>query len=431
MPIVYLGLGSNVGDRRANIEAALGRLGKVPGIAVQQVSKLRETEPVGGPRQGPYLNGACRISCALTPHGLLSVLKAIEGEAGRDPRAPRNSPRVIDLDILLFGDEEIDTRDLVVPHPRLWEREFVATPLAELGVEAAELERPAVPRIVAGSEAFQQLNTGWLRGGCDTGLVPTMGALHQGHASLMRRARRECHRVAATIFVNPLQFAPGEDLQNYPRTLEKDLQVLREEGVDAVFVPGEDAVYPEGFASRIQVGSEALGLEAATRPTHFAGVATVVAKLLALARPTFAYFGRKDAQQLAVVRRLVKDLGFPVGIRECAIVREADGLAVSSRNVYLSTKDRDAAPVLHRALCAMRDLHKSGQRNLDALLDCGRTILAAEPRCQLDYLELRQEGNLETLPTGPVERGRILVAACFRKTRLIDNMSLVAGDEPA
>jgi len=435
MPIVYLGLGSNLGDRQANIETALARLGEVPGISVQQVSDLRETTAVGGPPQGPYLNGVCRIACALTPHGLLSVLKTIEAEAGRDHGAPRNSPRPVDLDILLFGDERIDDRDLVVPHPRLWEREFVTTPLAELGVDVGALQRRTVPQVVAESEAFAVLNTAWLRGGCVTGLVPTMGALHQGHASLLQQARRECDRVAATIFVNPKQFGPREDLAEYPRTLETDLSVLRNEGVDAVFVPNEAAVYPEGFASNISVGDEACGLEGSTRPTHFAGVATVVAKLLAVARPTFAYFGRKDAQQLAVVQRLVGDLGFPVGIRECAIVREADGLAMSSRNAYLSPEDRAAAPVLHRTLCAIRELHQSGERNMDALLERGRNMIAAQPRCRLDYLELRREGALTELGPGPVKQGRILVAATLgvdgpRPTRLIDNMSLVASDEP-
>jgi len=434
MATVYLGLGSNQGDRQAHIEAALARLNQVPGISVQRVSKLRETAPAGPP-QAPFLNGACRISCALTPHGLLSVLKAIEVEAGRDLAAPRNSPRPLDLDILLFGEEEIDAKDLVVPHPRLWEREFVTAPLSELGI-AVDAMRPPALRVLSECEAFQALCTSWLHGGCVTGLVPTMGALHAGHGSLLRQARGECDRVAATIFVNPLQFGPAEDLAEYPRTLEADLELLRRDGIDAVFVPVEAQVYPQGFASRISVGSAAEGLEGLVRPTHFAGVATVVAKLLALARPTLAYFGRKDAQQLAVVRRLVRDLGFPVGIRECAIVREDDGLALSSRNAYLSREDRTAAPVLHRALCAIRELHQSGERDAEALLQRGRAILAAEPRCQLDYLELRKEGSLEVLPPGAVEQGRILVAAVFgrdgpRPTRLIDNMSLLASDEPS
>ncbi|MHC4077492.1 MAG: pantoate--beta-alanine ligase [Planctomycetota bacterium] len=433
--VVYLGLGSNMGDRQAHIETALARLDTVPGVSVQQVTDLRETEPCGGPPQGSYLNGAARLACGLSPHALLGVLKQLEQVAGRDLLAPPNSPRPLDLDILLFGDERIDDRDLVVPHPRLWEREFVRTPLTELGVDVDAVERWERPQLVSEPEVFAALNTAWLRGGCTTGLVPTMGALHEGHAALLRQARFECDRVAATIFVNPLQFGPSEDFGNYPRTLHADLLVLRSEGVDAVFVPTGDAVYPEGFASGISVGAEAAAMEGATRAGHFEGVVTVVAKLFALARPTFAYFGRKDAQQLAVIRRMTKDLGFPVGIRECATVRAADGLAVSSRNSYLSPADRAAAPVLHRALAAMRTLHQAGERDMEALLSCGRDVIRTEPEVCLDYLELRREGSLAELSPGPVEQGRILVAALLgkdgpRPTRLIDNMSLAPSDEP-
>ncbi len=438
--IVYLGLGSNLGDRQAHIETALGRLDTVPGVSVQQVSGLRETEPVDTPPDvghRRYLNGVARLSCGLGAQALLAVLKELEHQAGRDHTAPPNSPRPLDLDILLFGPERIDERDLVVPHPRMWEREFVRTPLAELGVDVGALEQsewPLAPRLVKTPEALGALHGAWLRGGCTVGLVPTMGALHRGHAALLQMARRECDRVTATIFVNPLQFGAGEDFSAYPRSLEQDLKMLRSEGTDAVFVPDTAAVmYPDGFASTVGVGEEAMGMEAVSRPGHFEGVATVVAKLFAMATPTHAYFGRKDAQQLAVVRRLTRDLSFGIQIRECPIVREPDGLAVSSRNVYLLPEDRAAAPVLSRAMVAMRERHQAGERDKESLLQCGREIIAAEPRVQLDYLELRCEGSLRELGPGPVEHGRILVAVFLAKdgprpTRLIDNMSLVPSD---
>ncbi|MFY9344981.1 MAG: pantoate--beta-alanine ligase [Planctomycetota bacterium] len=271
----------------------------------------------------------------------------------------------------------------------------------------------------------------WLAGDCTVGLVPTMGSLHRGHASLIERARTECDRVLATIFVNPLQFGPHEDFAAYPRDLVGDVALCRAAGADAVFAPSVAAMYEPGFASNVAVGREAAGMEGALRPGHFAGVATVVARLFALCRPHRAYFGEKDAQQLAVVRRLVRDLGFPLQVVPCPIVRDADGLALSSRNVYLGTADRAAAPVLYRALRAACERFAQGDRDRDRLLAQVRAVLAVEPRAQVEYVELRDEGDLAELPPGPVAGGRLLVAARFvdgkRPVRLLDNMSLAPG----
>ena len=301
------------------------------------------------------------------------------------------------------------------------------TPLRELGVE---LPRDvAGPEVIAGSDEFAALNFGWLRAGRVTGLVPTMGALHRGHLSLVRRARAECDRVSVSIFVNPLQFGAGEDFAAYPRDLDSDLAALADEGVDAVFAPEPDQLYPSGFCSRVEVGAAAVGMEGSARPGHFSGVATVVGKLLGLARPHFAYFGQKDAQQLAVVRRMVADLGLCCVIRPCPIVREDDGLALSSRNAYLSAADRSASSVLYRALCRARELHAAGERDAEALRAAARAVLDAEPRCRVDYLELRAADDLLPLGDGPVERACLLVAARFgsdgpRETRLLDNIAL-------
>jgi pantoate--beta-alanine ligase len=411
----YLGVGANLGARQDNIRAAIERLRAAPGIVVEAVSALHETEPVGGPPQGAFLNGAVRLRTHLTPHALLAVCQAIERECGREPTPARNQPRPLDFDILLFGDRTIDSKALRVPHPRMFEREFVLAPLRELGVDVAALPRPKTgPQVVHAGDDFAALCSTWWRGGCSIGLVPTMGALHAGHASLVQRARAECDRVAATIFVNPLQFAAHEDLTRYPRPFAADLALLAQEDVDVVFAPGDAAMYPPGFASRVAVGAEAAGMEGAVRPGHFAGVATVVAKLFAIARPTHAYFGEKDAQQLSVIERLVADLGFPVTIRRCPTVREPDGLALSSRNVYLGAEDRAAAPVLHRALAAVCAAWREGQRDPQTLAGLGAAIVTAEPRAALDYFEVRG--------------GRAYVAARLgsggRSTRLIDNMVL-------
>jgi pantoate--beta-alanine ligase len=430
---VFLALGANLGQPRSSFECALERLAAVPGVDVVTTSEWIETEPVDAPPDSPkFLNGVAELRVTLTPSALLSICRQLEIEAGRDHDAPRNGPRPLDLDILLFGDRVVDTRDLVIPHPRMFDREFVMQPLAEL-TDVDLLKRPERPAVIRDEDAFAACTAGWTRGGCTIGLVPTMGALHEGHVSLMRLARAECDRVAATIFVNPLQFAPNEDLGAYPRTFDTDVEILREIGVDAVFAPDPASMYGEGFCSRVAVGAEAQTMEGTTRLTHFEGVTTVVAKLFSVARPSHAYFGQKDAQQVAVIRRMTVDLSFPLELRIGPIVREPDGLAMSSRNVYLSADDRQAATVLIRGLRAARDAHRSGVRDADALLAAARGVIDAESAVRLDYLELRADGDLLPLPPGPVADARLLVAGFLgengaRAVRLLDNLSLI-GDE--
>ncbi len=432
----YLGLGANQGDREANLRAALAALAAVPGIRVLQVSALRESELLGdGPAQPTFLNGVAAIATVLSPQALLSVCKAAEAAAGRRLPAAKNQPRPLDLDLLLYGDQRIDTRELVVPHPRLRERPFVVEPLRELGVELAVVDElsPRRPRVVRTATEFAAICAEWREGGAMIGLVPTMGALHRGHDSLLRRARAECDRVAATIFVNPLQFAAGEDLAAYPRDFAGDLGLCAAADVDVVFAPDASAMYAPGFCSSIAVGVEAMGMEGALRPTHFQGVATVVARLFALSGPHRAYFGKKDAQQVAVIRRLVADLGFPVRLVECPIVRESDGLALSSRNVYLGAADRKAAAVLYRALRQAQQAFRGGRCDRDELVAVATAVIRGEPRAQLDYLELRSEGALQPLPPGSVAAGRLLVAARFvdsvRPVRLLDNLALEDAPE--
>ncbi len=255
------------------------------------------------------------------------------------------------------------------------------------------------------------------------GLVPTMGALHEGHLSLVRAAREECSTVAASIFVNPTQFGAGEDFDRYPRPLAADLAALEAEGVDFAFTPPAEEMYPPGFASTVHVEGPALPLEGAARPGHFDGVATVVTKLLTQSTPDRAYFGRKDAQQVAVVTRLVRDLDLPVEIVALPTVREADGLAVSSRNAYLSPEQRTAAPALYRALAAARDLFRAGKQDSPAVEDACRRIIEADPLIDaVDYVAVVDPATMAP-PEGPGER---ILAAAVRigAVRLIDNVAL-------
>jgi pantoate--beta-alanine ligase len=259
------------------------------------------------------------------------------------------------------------------------------------------------------------------------GLVPTMGALHDGHASLVRRARLECDHVGVSIFVNPAQFGQGEDLGKYPRALEKDLALIESLGVDVVWTPPPEIVYPAGYQTWITVDDISKPLEGAGRPGHFRGVATVVAKLLNVFAPDRAYFGRKDAQQAAVIRRMAADLNFAVDIVVSPIVREADGLAMSSRNAYLNADERKAAPMLYRALSAAKTKFEAGEKNAAALKAAALETLSAEPLVNVQYVSVADPDTIEELRE--ISGGALLSAAVIiGKTRLIDNVILEGGE---
>jgi pantoate--beta-alanine ligase len=252
------------------------------------------------------------------------------------------------------------------------------------------------------------------------GLVPTMGALHEGHFSLIRSAQRECAPVAVSLFVNPKQFGPAEDFSKYPRTLEQDRAALEALGVDFLFAPSPQDMYPVGFRTSVVVEGLSDRLEGRSRPGHFRGVTTVVLKLFEIVQPRFAYFGRKDAQQARLIRQMSADLNLDTSVVVCPIVREADGLALSSRNGYLKGEDRRAASALSRSLAAVRDEIAKGERNAGRLLAALRRVLALEPRIALDYAEIVDN---ETLEPVPILRGTcyVLLAAKVGDTRLIDN----------
>ncbi|HEV2474348.1 MAG TPA: pantoate--beta-alanine ligase, partial [Chthonomonadales bacterium] len=256
------------------------------------------------------------------------------------------------------------------------------------------------------------------------GFVPTMGALHEGHLSLMRRAREECRFVAASIFVNPTQFGPSEDYTRYPRDLERDSALAESAGVDLLFSPEAGEIYPEGFQTAVEVQSLSATLEGAYRPGHFRGVATVVAKLFAILQPTRAYFGEKDYQQLLVVRRMARDLNFELEVIGCPIVREADGLALSSRNVYLSPEARRQATCLCRALREVQARVSAGSNDGALLTRQTRELIAASPLAQPDYVAICDPDNLAPLTL--LDRpARMLVAAKVDGVRLIDNALLL------
>ncbi len=261
------------------------------------------------------------------------------------------------------------------------------------------------------------------------GLVPTMGYLHEGHLSLVRQSRAECARTAVSIFVNPTQFGPQEDLAAYPRDLPRDLGLLEAEGVDLVWTPTPEEMYGEAFQTWVTVEMVAQPLEGAQRPGHFRGVATVVAKLFNVVEPQRAYFGQKDAQQSIVLRRMARDLDLPVEVVICPTVREPDGLAMSSRNSYLDPDERRAAPVLHRALSAASRAFEGGLRDADGLRLMMYETLLAEPLARTQYVSVANPETLEE-QFGPVQRALVSLAVFIGRTRLIDNI-LLGGDRSA
>ena len=251
-----------------------------------------------------------------------------------------------------------------------------------------------------------------------------MGYLHAGHLALIEQARRTNEQVIVSIFVNPAQFGPHEDYTSYPRDPERDLDMLRQAGVDLVFLPSVEAIYPTGFQTHIEVSGVSQGLEGGRRPGHFRGVATVVGKLFNLTQPDRAYFGQKDAQQVAVIRRMVADLNFPLDIVVVPTLRAANGLALSSRNAFLSEAERAAAPVVYRALSAARDAYAQGSRYSDTLRGILRDVLSSEPLAQLDYVSVADAESLHEITGDSAGALLVSLAVRFGRTRLIDNIVL-------
>jgi len=279
-------------------------------------------------------------------------------------------------------------------------------------------------------------------GGRRLGFVPTMGALHEGHLSLVRAAREQSNVVAVSIFVNPTQFGPNEDFRKYPRSFERDCELLEKERVDLVFVPSVEEMYPDGTATWVTVEGLSDKLCGRSRPGHFRGVTTVLAKLFNIVEPDLAFFGQKDAAQLAIIRRMVRDLHFPVQIVGCPIVREPDGLAMSSRNAYLDTTQRQSALALHRALLEIQNLFHRGERNPERLISAGKQVILRESAVGLDYLEIVDPDSLEQIsqiawgqPPSAVQPSAtrlpgmalVAIAAFVGTTRLIDNIVLNPG----
>jgi pantoate--beta-alanine ligase len=437
MTACLLALGSNLGNRIEQLTAALTDLRDHPNVEVRQISSFFETIPIGGPAgQKNYFNAAATIETELSPDELIKVLLDIEQKLGRQ-RAERWGPRGIDLDLLLYGDTVLDSPELTLPHPRMQERRFVLAPAAEIAPGWQHpIHRKTISdllndlpvengpelglRLITSPRAVQQVVLNLRRQQKRIAIVPTMGALHEGHLSLVRIARERADVLVATIFVNPTQFGPSEDLAKYPRALDADLQSLSDAGCHIVFAPATNDMYPPGFSTYIEPPKVAEPFEGKCRPGHFRGVATIVLKLFELIPADIACFGEKDFQQLLVIRRMVEDLSVPIEIVSCPTMREPDGLAMSSRNRYLSPAEREQALALSRALARAEALVASGERQTATIEAAMRAVLKDAGIHRIDYTAIADADTLAQQSTiGGVAVA--LIGAFVGTTRLIDN----------
>jgi pantoate--beta-alanine ligase len=456
----FIALGSTAPDARARFSRALEALA-TGDTQVAAVARI-----VVGPfldRDGHVVAGApsvsntvAQISTVEDPRALLARLLAIEQAAGRVRDG--STARALDLDLLALGAHEIEAPGLTLPHPRASGRAFVLLPWEEIAptarvgrggptvmalasslrARAPEAFRalqaappPELPAREGRCERLEDLGSlrAW-RAGCSgtVGLVPTMGALHAGHMSLVRHARSRCDHVVATIFVNPLQFAPGEDLARYPRTLDDDLAALRSVGADAVYLPAPEDLYAKDFSTYVTPTGPAEGFEGARRPGHFQGVATIVTKLLLRVHPTHGFFGRKDAQQVAVIARMVRDLDLPGHVIVCPTVRDPDGLALSSRNRYLDEAQRTQALCLDRALSEMQ-FATSSTVHRDALRATGLAILQAAA-VEVEYLDVVDPATM--VPIDRLDAAALAIGVIrVGETRLLDNRWMAPAGEGA
>ncbi len=423
MAVCYLGLGSNLGDRKENIIRAL-RILKADGAArIKRLSHLYETDPQGCPPGTPrFLNAAAKIETGLSAKSLLGKIKGIERKLGRIKPAKRFSSRPIDLDILFYDNKRINLPSLRIPHPRLRQRPFVLKPLREVAPEIIHSLAKEM-KVISGISPMRKFILRAKSAGKSVGFVPTMGYLHEGHLSLIRQAKMDCDVCVVSIFVNPLQFGPKEDYKKYPRDLHQDRILTDSAGGDCVFYPKDKEMYPEGYSAYVDVERVTAGLCAASRPGHFRGVATVVTKLFNIVSPDIAYFGQKDYQQAAVIKKMIEELNMPLKIKVMPIVRENDGLAMSSRNVYLDRQQRQDAVVLFQSLEKAKEMARRGVfKSRDIIREIKKMILKKKT-AKIDYVTVADGRSLK--PVDSIRKNTLIaISVWIGKTRLIDNIVL-------
>lgn len=425
----YIALGSNIAPRRSFINSAIRKIGQQRDIILKRCSSIYDTYPVGESLRERFLNSVVEIETNLKPQELLTRLLGIEKSLGRI-RVGKNSPRRIDLDILLYDNLIVKEKNLTIPHPRMHNRDFVMFGMNEIAPmvihpilkkRISEIYNGRPMKVIRNPEETYKYINSLKNEGKQIGFVPTMGYLHEGHLSLIRKARRENDIVVISIFVNPTQFGPHEDFKRYPRDFRRDKTLAKKEGVDVIFYPNVKDMYASDHSTYVDVEKISESLCGRFRVGHFRGVATVVTKLFNIVPADNAYFGQKDAQQAFIIKRMVRDLKFPVKIKILPIIREKDGLAMSSRNTYLNERERREATVLYKSLLLAKDLIKKGERKADKIIKCMKDLIKSRSSARIEYISIVDTEELKDIKN---IGGKVLIAlaAYFGKTRLIDNV---------
>jgi pantoate--beta-alanine ligase len=434
MSKAYIALGSNIMPRSSFINSALKKINQEEGITLKRRSSTYDTYPLGDSSQARYLNSVIEIETSLKPQELLSRLSRIENSLGRR-RIDKNRPRTIDLDILLYGDAIFRKGNLIIPHPRMHKRDFILFGMNEIAPTAIhpilkkcvqEIHDRREMKLIKSPQKAYNYIASLRQKGKRIGFVPTMGHLHEGHLSLIRKARKENDVVVISIFVNPTQFGPREDYKRYPRNLRRDIALAKKEGLDIVFYPDVKEMYAPDHSTYVDVEKLSENLCGRLRRGHFRGVATIVTKLFNIIPSDNAYFGQKDAQQAFLIKRIARDLNIPVNIKILPIVREKDGLAMSSRNTYLNERERQEATILFKSLLLAKELVKKGERNKEKIIEEMRALIASKSSPRIEYISMVDTDNLKDVQ---ILQGKVLIAlaAYFGKTRLIDNIIVNIG----
>jgi len=429
MAKAYIALGSNIAPRKFFIDSAIEKIGREKGTAVRRHSSLYDTCPIGGPPQGRYLNSVIEVDTSLRPRDLLLRLLRIEKSLGRVRRG-KNRPRTIDLDVLLYDDTVIRQRGITIPHPRMHKRDFVMVGINEISptvkhplfkAAISDIYNQRQMKIIRDPKEAYKSVFSLKQKGRRIGFVPTMGYLHEGHLSLIRKARRENDTVVVSIFVNPAQFGPREDFKHYPRDFKRDKALAKKAGADIIFYPDAKNMWVGGHSTYVNVEKISQDLCGRSRPGHFRGVATIVNKLFNIIPADNAYFGQKDAQQAIIIQRMARDLNIPIQIKMLPIVREKDGLAMSSRNTYLSKAQRRQAAVLFESLSLAKDLIKSGERRSTRIIKRMGDLVKKISSAKIEYIAIVDTDGLKDLK---ILKGNVLIALAVRfgRVRLIDNV---------
>lgn len=425
----YVALGSNIAPRRSFINSAIKNIDGEKCIALRRCSSIYDTYPIGGSPKRRFLNSIVEIETSLEPHKLLLSLSQIEKSLGR-VRLGKSNSRTIDLDILLYDNRIVNDGNLVIPHPRMHKRDFVIFGMNEI---APQVRHPVLKKsirdiynrrgmkIIKDPAKAQKYIISLKQKGRRIGFVPTMGYLHEGHLSLIRKARRENDIVVISIFVNPIQFGPDEDYRRYPRNTENDKALAKKEGVDIIFYPNVKSMYGLNHSTHVSVEDISEDLCGRFRPGHFNGVATIVTKLFNIIPADNAYFGQKDAQQAFIIKKMIHELNIPIRLKILPIMREEDGLAMSSRNIYLNKDEKKEAIVLFESLLLAKDLIKKGERKADKIIRRMNRLILSKSSARIEYISIVDAEGLKNMK---LLGGKILIAlaAYFGKTRLIDNI---------